>query len=142
MNSPLNLGFFFALIFLFFVNNIFEKLVNYKLNNLTYIILPSFLFALLFLQLVESFLTFFFFIELYSVLYYFFFLTSYNFSNQTILKYKNGLLLLLWNNFLTTFFLALGCILIIRSCGTTTFNDLNFISLDTYSIFFFMIGVF
>jgi hypothetical protein len=52
------------------------------------------------------------------------------------------LLLLLWNNFLTTFFLALSCILLIKSSGTTSFDDLNFIFLDIYSIFFFMIGLF
>ena len=80
--------------------------------------------------------------ELYGVLYYFCFLTSYNFTNQTILKYKNGLLLLLWNNFLTTFFLSLGCILLLKEYGTTNFLDFNFIVSDTFSIFFFMIGLF
>lgn len=142
INFPLSLGFFFAFIFLFFINNIFEKLVNYKLNSIIYITLPSFFFALFFLNFVDSFLMLFFFIELYGVLYYFCFLTSYNFSTQTVLKYKNGLLILLWNNFLTTFFLTLSCILFIRNYGTTTFIDLNFILLDVYIVLFFMIGLF
>lgn len=141
-NLQLSSVFFFAFIFLFFINSIFDKLIGFKLNSIIYLTIPSFLFALLFLNFIDSFLIFFFFVELYGVLYYFCFLTSYNFSTQTVLKYKNGLLILLWNNFLTTFFLALSCILLLKNYGTTNFIDLNFMLFDFYSIFFFMVGLF
>lgn len=128
-------------LYLFFINNIFEKLMNFKSNNITYVIMPSFLFILLFLTFIDSFLSLFFLIELYGVLYYFFFLTSYNFTTQTILKYKNGLLLLLWNNFLTTIFLTFGCFLIFKEFGTTNFNELNFMTPNGYGFHVFLVGL-
>jgi len=107
-----------------------------------YFILPAFIIFLFLLFFVKSFLTLFFFIELYSVLYYFCFLTSYNFTNQTILKYKNGLLLLLWNNFLTTFFLAFACFLFLKNSGSTDFVELTYLSHSEIATYFFLIGLF
>lgn len=127
---------------IYIINNFFEKLINFKINNNIYLVLTSFLFFLIFILFINSFLTLFFFIELYGVLYYFFFLTSYKFTIQTLLKYKNGLLMLLWNNFLTTLFLALGCIFLLKDCGTTLFLDLKLVTLDYLSIVLFMFGLF
>ena len=124
------------------VNNFFEKIINFKINSNIYLVLPSFLFFLILLTFVHSFLSLFFFIELYGVLYYFFFLTSYNFTIQSLLRYKNGLLMLLWNNFLTTLFLSLGCILLLKSCGTTIFLDFKLITVDCLGILLFMFGLF
>ncbi len=75
-------------------------------------------------------------------MYYFLFLTSYNFSNQTLLKYKNGLLFLLWNNFLTSIFLVLGTFLTIRFCGTTDFYELNLITTSFVPLYIYLIGLF
>ncbi len=133
---------FLSILIFYIVNNIFEKLVNFKLDGIVYLVIPSFVLLLLCSLFINSFLTLFFFVELYGVLYYFFFLTSYSFTNQTILRYKNGLLLLLWNNFLTTFFLSLSCILLLKTSGTTIFTDFNFTVVENYKILLFIIGLF
>lgn len=111
-------------------------------NNTIHYILPTFAIFLCIIFFIKSFLYLFFFIELYSVLYYFLFLTSYNFTNQTILKYKNGLLMLLWNNFLTTFFLGLGCFLLLRYAGSLDFLELTYLSVNVSAIYIFLFGLF
>jgi hypothetical protein len=111
-------------------------------NNILYLILPTFISFLFLLFFVKSFLLLFFFIEVYGVLYYFCFLTSYSFTSQTILKYKNGLLLLLWNNFLTTFFLSIGCFGLMRFSGSTQFKELIFLDLNVIAVYFFLLGLF
>lgn len=88
--------FLLLLIYLFKLNTTLEKITtNIVSNNTIHLVLPSFAIFFFFVFFLDSFLTLFFFIELYGVLYYFSFLSSYGFTNQTILKYKNGLLLLL-----------------------------------------------
>lgn len=95
-SSLFNFIVFFSIFFLYCVNNVIDKIFSQTLsNNSIYFILPTFCIFFYFIYSVKSFLSLFFFIEIYSVLYYFCFLTSYNFTNQTILKYKNGLLFLL-----------------------------------------------
>lgn len=134
---------FFSVVYLNSVNTILEKIsVTSSKNNAIYMVLPAFSIFFYFLYFVKSLLTLFFFIEVYSVLYYFCFLTSYTFTNQTILKYKNGLLFLLWNNFLTTFFLGLGCFCALRSSGTTDFTELSLIYQSLPSLYFFLVGLF
>lgn len=130
-------------LFLARISILLDKLDIRKIgNNSIYLILPSFALFFIFLLNVTSFLTLFFFIELYGVLYYFLFLTSYNFTNQTVLRYKNGLLLLLWNNFLTTFFLAFGCFLITRFSGSTNFFELSFLTVNHWGVYIFLFGLF
>lgn len=127
---------------------ILEKLMSYFTNwqksttNFFASMLPLLCGFLFFILTINSFLTFFFFLELYGVLYYFAFLTTYTHSNQTFLKYKNGVLLLLWNNFLTTFFLGLGCFFILKTYGTTNFLELNYITHSSNYIYVYLIGVF
>lgn len=134
---------FICLCFLFILSSFLEKM-NYKAttSNTIYIIIPTIFFFIFFLILVDSFLVLFFFVELYGVLYYFCFLTSYNFTNQTVLKYKNGLLLLLWNNFLTTIFLSLGCFFFFKDYGTTSFYELALLPLHKLYVYLFLIGFF
>lgn len=134
---------FLAISFLYIVNSIFSKVNLQKPNNNTLLlVLPTFAIFLYFIFFLKSLLVFFFFIELYSVMYYFLFLTSYTFSNQTLLKYKNGLLFLLWNNFLTSIFLVLGTFLTIRFCGTTDFYELNLITTSFVPLYIYLIGLF
>lgn len=132
-----------CLFFLFTLNSFLEKM-NYKSTtaNIIYIIIPTIFYFIFFLILADSFLVLFFFVELYGVLYYFCFLTSYNFTNQTVLKYKNGLLLLLWNNFLTTIFLSLGCFFLFKNYGTTSFYELTLLPVYNLYVYFFLIGFF
>jgi hypothetical protein len=81
----------------FLLNFVLVKLSYIKVTNTNFynLILPNMIFFLASLSYVDSFITLFFFIELYGVFYYFSFLTTYSLTNQTLLKYKNGLLLLL-----------------------------------------------
>jgi hypothetical protein len=143
-NSVIILSLFtFSIIYLFKVSQLLEKVTNtITSNNIVYLVLPTFVSFLYLLIFVKSLLTFFFFIEIYGVLYYFLFLTNYQFTNQTILKYKNGLLFLLWNNFLTTLFLGLGCLFLAKNSGSTAFSELIFLEIDNKSIYFFLIGLF
>lgn len=96
LNAPLSGLLLCSILYLALLSGVLEKSTNKKLSmNIIYLILPTFSFFVFFLFSVNSFLTLFFLIEVYSVLYYFCFLTSYKFSNQTILTYKSGLLFLL-----------------------------------------------
>lgn len=133
-----------SIIFMLFLNKILNRIsTSYTFNNNTlYLILPTFLIFLYFIFYIKSLVVFFFFIELYSVLYYFCFLSSYNLTNQTLLKYKNGLLFLLWNNFLTSLFLVLGCFLTLHITGTTNFYELNLTTTELYPIYLFLVGLF
>lgn len=132
----------FIIIFLYKLSTYLEKVNQVRTtNNIIYLILPTFIVFLYLLFFVQSLLTLFFFIELYGVLYYFCFLTSYRFTSQTLLKYKNGLLLLLWNNFLTTFFLAFGCFLLSKYSGSTNFNELKILYVQPYIIYIYILGL-
>lgn len=130
-------------IYVFQFTRVFNFLNNSYTNNSTiYMIVVSLIIFFYFLVFVKSFLTLFFFVELYGVVYYFFFLTNYSLTSQTILKYKNGILLLLWNNFLTTFFLGLGCFFISKHFGTTDFRELSVITTNSLYIYIFLCGLF
>ena len=131
-------------IFMFFLNKVLSRIsaAHTFNNNALYLVLPTFFIFLFFIFYIKSLVVFFFFIELYSVLYYFCFLSSYNFTNQTLLRYKNGLLFLLWNNFLTSLLLVLGCFWTLRVTGTTNFYELNLVNSELYSIYFFLLGLF
>lgn len=132
----------FVSIFILRLNRTLSMLTTQSVNaNILQFILPLFVGLIYFLTFVKSYLTLLFFIEIYGVLYYFCFLTSYNFTNQTILKYKNGLLMLLWNNFLTTFFLALGCFFLMRESGTTSFAELELLETTSIYVYIFLIGL-
>lgn len=136
--------FVLSIIFMVFLNKVLTRLVhaNPINNNTLYLVMPAFVVFLYFIFFIKSLLVLFFFIELYSVLYYFCFLSSYNFTNQTLLKYKNGLLFLLWNNFFTSMFLVLGCFLTLRFAGTTDFYELTLITTDYMPLYCFLIGLF
>lgn len=130
-------------LFMVFLVKVLHNVTNYSTtNNTVFLVLPSFITLTYLVFFVKSLLVFFFFIEVYSVLYYFCFLSSYNFTNQTLLKYKNGILFLLWNNFLTTVFLVLGCFLTLRFTGTTNFYELSLIADNLPCLYFFVIGLF
>lgn len=132
-----------SVLFLAFLDRVLFKITNVKINNnMVYLVIPTFAIFLFFISFVKSLLVLFFFIELYSVLYYFCFLSSYNFTSQTLLKYKHGILFLLWNNFLTSVFLAFGCFLILKTTGTTSFAELNILGITYQSLFIFLFGLF
>ena len=136
----------FVLILALLIYTLNKILQAFQLNqknpsNKISLILSMFVGFFFIISHINNFLTFFFFIEIYGVLYYFIFLTSYSFSNYTLLNYKNGLLLLLWNNFLTTVFLALSCFYLLRQFGTTTFTELELLSTSCNYLYLFLIGL-
>lgn len=131
---------FFLLITFIVLTNYINKTKNNK-NVMIYII-PLFGIFLIFFCYIESFLSFFFLIEIYGVLYYFVFLTNHQLTNQTLLKYKNNLLLLLWNNFLTTMFLALSCYFFFKFFATTSFFELSYLTSKTNIVYLFIFGLF
>ncbi len=146
LKSSVNLYLFlitFSLFLIYLLNKVLAFVNNYtKINtNFPSNILSLTIGLLFLLPHIKSFLVLFFFIELYSVIYYFSFLNTYSFSNQTLLKYKNGLLLLLWNNFLTTFFLAISCFFLVRFYGTTSFLELNLITTHSNIIYLYLVGL-
>lgn len=97
-NSLMSLSLVYYLtVFLVLLNKFFSKSLTASLqtSSIFFIILPSFAVLMFMFLYVKSFILFFFYIELYSVFYYFCFLTSYNFTSQTMLKYKNGVMFLL-----------------------------------------------
>lgn len=131
-----------ACIFFWKLSSVLDKFPSDRsVNNSIYLVLSSFGIFLVFLFFIQSFLVFLFFIELYGVMYYFLFLTSYSFTSQTLLKYKNGLLLLLWNNFLTTLFLSLGCFMLMRFNGSTNFYELSFLNVNALAVYTFLLGL-
>lgn len=142
-----NFSFFFLLFTIFFLSITFIVLNSYikktKNNkNVMVFIVPLFSVFLLFFLWSNSFLYLFFLIEIYGVLYYFTFLTNYQLTNQTLLKYRNNLLLFLWNNFLTTMFLGVSCFFFFKFFGTTSFSELFLLTRNTNIVYFFMIGLF
>lgn len=122
-----------------FLNNLNTSNSHYKAYNFLFVVFVSFFFFLFF---VKSFLTLFFFVELYSVMYYFFFLNNFKLNSTTLLRYKNGILLLLWNNFLTTLFLALGTYFIAKTYGTTNFVELINLTNSTLYVYIYLFGLF
>lgn len=124
-----------------------DKVLSYfslftKLNtNFFLITTPLLVGFIYFFSTIKSFLLFFFMVELFGVIYYFSFLSSYSLTNQTLLKYKNGLLLLLWNNFLTTLFLALSCFLLLRRFGTTHFLELELLVGSSSILYLYLLGL-
>ena len=106
------------------------------LKNLTPVIILLFVL----LTYVKSLLTLFFLIELFGVLYFFIFLNNAKNTTITLLQYKNSLLLLLWNNFFTTIFLSLSCLLIVRYVGTSDFDELGLVYVPTLSVYLYLIG--
>lgn len=138
-----SLFFIFFLFSLAFLNYSLKCFYLFQKNSKTQIQLVISLFFGFFLtiQLVKDFFTFFFFIEIYGVMYFFFFLTSYNLTNFTILKYKNSILLLLWNNFLTTIFLSVSCFFLLKSYGTTNFTELATLNSTPTILGLFLIGL-
>lgn len=139
-----NIVFISTIVPLFYIFN--KLLQSFQINQKTpsnkmSLVLSMFVSFFFIINHVNNFLIFFFFIEIYGVLYYFIFLTSYSFSNYSLLNYKNSLLLLLWNNFLTTIFLALSCFFLLREFGTTAFIELESLVTASNYLYLFLIGL-
>lgn len=134
---------FYLLIISYWLISIIRGITFFVKTDFKILNLICFLFfgLIFFLINISSFLSFFFFIELYGVLYFFIFLNSYKFTNLTLLKYKNGLLFLLWNNFLTTVFISLSCLYLFKLYGTTNFTELSFLTTSSNCLYFFFFGI-
>lgn len=121
-----DMNIFFSLILIFvFIN----KFINKFLKNYIYILNFNLLIFLILFFFVNNFIIFYLFIELYAILFYFFFLNvNFNFKNLYLIKYKNSLMLYLFNNFLTSILYLFGLNFLISNYGTINFVELTFFS--------------
>lgn len=108
------------------------------ITNLT----PVIVMGILSLNYIKSLLSLFFIVELFSVFYFFLFLSGFKVISITPLHYKNSLLFLLLNNFLTTVFLTVSCILLLRELGTVYCVDLDYLNTPTGLIYIYIFGLF
>ena len=113
-------------------------------NNINlYLFINLFVYIFIYMfAFVTSLITFLFIIELFTILYYFYFLNNYNTTNQSLLKYKNSLLFFLWNSFLTTLFFNLMLFFVLKSKGTTDFDELNTLSVNYWVVTLLLISIF
>lgn len=120
------LNFFFSLLLLFIFIN---KFINKFVKNYLYLLNFNLIIFLILFFFVNNFVIFYLFIELYAILFYFFFLNvNFNFKNLYLIKYKNSLMLYLFNNFLTSILYLFGLNFLISNYGTINFIELTFFS--------------
>ena len=103
--------------------------------------LPMLIVLTLILNYLTSLLSLFFVIELFSVFYFFLFLNSSRSVPLTFLHYKNSLLFLLWNNFLTTVFLSMSCIFLLRELGTLELSEISLLEPVRQYLYLYLIGL-
>lgn len=103
----------------FITKNIFIKNTNHL-----FIILNIFLASLL-SSYINNFILFFIVLEFYSIVFYFYLLNYQNNQELVLIKYKNNLLLYLFNNFLISTFFMLFMSQLIFQYGTVNFQELK-----------------
>ena len=111
-------------------------------SNVSFINFNLIIFMSLF-YFVNNFITFYLFIELYSIFFFFFFLNNNLKRNLTFLEQKNALLLYLFNNFLSSLLYLIGLYYVINIYGTVNILELNYISnRSNWQIYFLIISFF
>ena len=97
---------------------------NYDLKFINFIF-QIFFFIFFSLTLATNFLTLFFLMELLATCYYFFFLTTFSSKSKNFInKFKNLLILYLWNSFWTSIIYILFLTATIYYYGTLNFDEL------------------
>lgn len=121
---------------------IVSKFLNSYLNYNIMFINFNIIFFLFFFLFINSIIIFFLFVELYSIIFYFFFLNNNKMTNISLLQFKNGLLLYLFNNFFITILFLLGINYTVEFYGTTNFTELMYLNNTTvyWQIYFLIIA--
>ena len=104
-------------------------------------IIPAIIILILMISYLTSLLTLFFTIELFSVFYFFLFLNSSRSLTLSFLQYKNSLLFLVWNNFLTTVLLSIACMFLLREVGTLELLELNLVETPATYLYLYLMGL-
>lgn len=128
----------------FFINFFFINYINNSNNdnNFFVYILPFFISFTYIFNLIYSIFSFFFLIEFYGILYFFFYSSISKNSFNSILQYKNTILLLLWNNFITTLLFCIGLYWLIKIYGTTNFLELEILCYKSLIFIGFLLSIF
>lgn len=103
----------------FITKNIFGKNTTHL-----FIVMNIFLLSLL-SSYINNFILFFIVLEFYSIVFYFYLLNYENSQELVLIKYKNNLLLYLFNNFLISTFFILFMSQLISQYGTVNFQELK-----------------
>lgn len=139
-NSPLILNLILISVLLYSLN------VHYNLSSNKFLSMHIvFLFLLSYLVLLDlltSLLDLFILTELYGVLYFFFYAYLTPHSPSSLNLYKTNLALLLWNNFLTSFFMSLSLYLFFYSYNSTQYAEICLFQLNNLIIYLYSIGLF
>lgn len=122
-----------AIFTIFVIKNIFIKNSNHML------IISSILVLSTMFTYVNNFILFFIFLEFYSIIFYFYLLNQNNTSSTLLIKYKNNLLLYLFNNFLISVFFMFFISHVIYVYGTINFYELQIFSNLNNNYFIFLI---
>ncbi len=112
-------------------------LINYVfIKNFHLIIILSIVIFIYLLCTITNLLYFLFLIELIGTIYYFFFIENMSkVTNINLVKYKNLLLLYLWNSLLTTLLYGFSCLFIVNTLGTLNFLELNNLNVNSFYLF-------
>ena len=111
-------------------------------NNIMFLNFNLIIFLLI-ASKINNYLSFFLFMEIYSIFFYFFFLHSNSNNIKNFLQFKNNLLFYLFNNFLTTIFFLVGLAGLIDSFGLLNFNELKYITFEeniNWKTYFLILG--
>jgi len=122
--------FIFIFLFLYVVYcSIIQYFLVFKKNiNYFNIFVTNSLFLFIFIFLfTKTYLTYLFFIELFSIYYYFFFLNIFTkLYIHNLYKYKSFILYYIWNSYLTTLFFGIGVLGLSYYFGSLDFYFLSF----------------
>lgn len=111
-------------------------------NNIVFLNFNLIIFLLV-ASKINNYLSFFLFMEIYSIFFYFFFLHSNSTNIKNFLQFKNNLLLYLFNNFLTTIFFLVGLAGLIDSFGVLNFSELKCLTIEeklNWKSYFLILG--
>lgn len=116
-----------------FVLILTKALLNYNKNH-SLVMFSIIIFTTLF-SYVSNFITLFMFLEFYAIIFYFYLLEYSKNETVNLIKYKNSLLLYLFNNFLISILFMFALSQVLYSYGTIHFVELSMFS-NSNNIFF------
>lgn len=126
---------------LFSTLNFYYKSTNSRSISISGLSLFFLTYTLIF-QCINTLLDFFLLVEFYGVIYFFFFCYNSGDNIQSIKQYKKTILLLIWNNFLTSLLLIISLYFLISKSGTVNFGEMYTLKACSTHLFIFLVGLF
>lgn len=127
-NNIVNLVYFFILFLIFSICISLIYIYRKKHITLITLILIQFILIINCFYFVSNILVLILMLEVIATLYYFFFLNNFLNISKNIIKLKNLLINYLWLSICTLFFCIFSIILMVKSVGTISFSELNYLS--------------